>query len=349
MLLLDLETIPPEDRVEAFQHAMNDTSVPNDVVHESPEAGVRARFEAWRVGALDLFDARSTGFEVRRTDRHVRWHRERPVVSISLQTRGVHRAENGGERYLLGPDDISVFHELAPRRYGWSGEGASRAVTIDTEHLGVPVDTVVSASIRLRASPLHDVMLGHLRALWQDPARLECDPGAAALGNATTELVRALLTSAAHGEDDQRSRSTMDDSLVPRITAYVRRHLTDPDLSPDRIAKQHAVSRRHMYAALSSAGISLEQWVIGERLEAACRLLASPRHVGLPVSAVAARCGFASPSHFTRRFRAAYGVTPREWRRHRCQEAAGVGAGVREGAPSSGPAADRRSTPTPSP
>ncbi|WP_078857683.1 helix-turn-helix domain-containing protein [Streptomyces sp. NRRL F-4474] len=59
--------------------------------------------------------------------------------------------------------------------------------------------------------------------------------------------------------------------------------------------------------------------VTSERLEAACRLLASPQNAGLPVSAVAARSGFTSPSHFTRRFRDAYGTTPREWRRHRNQ------------------------------
>ncbi|MFH8803844.1 helix-turn-helix domain-containing protein [Streptomyces sp. NPDC017936] len=51
-------------------------------------------------------------------------------------------------------------------------------------------------------------------------------------------------------------------------------------------------------------------------------LLAIPKYVGLPVSAVAARCGFAGPSHFTRRFRAAYGVTPREWRRLHHQDSA---------------------------
>ncbi|MFI6060694.1 AraC family transcriptional regulator [Streptomyces sp. NPDC051286] len=319
-MLLDLDTFAPKDRVDAFHHAMNDTSVPNDIVHESPETGVRARFEAWRVGSLDLFDARSTGFEVRRTARHVRWHRDRPVVSVSLQTLGVHNAENGGERYVLGPDDIGVFHELAPRRYGWSGEGAAQAITIDMEHLGVPVDTVVRASVRLRASPMHDLVLDHLRALWRGPGRLEADPGTAALGNATIELVRALLTSAAHDEDDRRVRAVMDGSLANRIMAYVRRHLSDPDLTPDRIAQEHAISRRQLYAVLSRADIRLEQWVIGERLEAACRLLASPRHAGLPVSAVAARCGFTSPSHFTRRFRAAYGVTPREWRRHRIQD-----------------------------
>ncbi|MFB7037554.1 MULTISPECIES: AraC family transcriptional regulator [unclassified Streptomyces] len=326
MLLLDLDAYAPEDRADAFHHAMNDASVPNDVVHEAPETGIRARFDGYRVGPLDLFEMHSTGFEVRRTDRHVRRHRERPVVSVSLQTRGIHRAENAGERYLLGPDDIAVFHELAPRRYGWSGEGASRALTIGTEHLGVPVDTVVRASVRLRASPVHSLLLAHLRTLWAEPGLLETDPGAAAVGNATAELLRALLTSAAYDEDDRRVRAVMDDTLTHRITAYVRRHLTDPELSPDRIAHAHAISRRWLYAVLKGAGIRLEQWVIAERLETACRLLVAPNHAGLPVSAVAARCGFTSPSHFTRRFRAAYGVTPREWRRLRGQASARTSA-----------------------
>lgn len=317
MLLLDLKDFAPRDRVDAFHHAMTDSSVPNEIVHEESETGISARIEGWRVGGLDLFDMRSSGLEVRRTARHVRHHRDRPVVSVSLQTQNIHRAEQAGTRFVLGPQDICVFHELAPRTYGWSGHGASQALTIDAEHLGLPVDTVTRASVRLRSSPVHDLLLGHLRSLFQNPGRLETDPGAGALANATTDLVRALLTSAAHDEHDARVREAMDNSLVTRITAYARRHLTDPDLGPERIAAAHAISKRQLYIVLGRAGIRLEQWLITERLEAACQLLASPRHAALPVSAVAARCGFASPSHFTRRFRAAYGTTPSEWRRRR--------------------------------
>ncbi|MCB5177918.1 helix-turn-helix domain-containing protein [Streptomyces antimicrobicus] len=87
----------------------------------------------------------------------------------------------------------------------------------------------------------------------------------------------------------------------------------------DSIARAHRISRRRLYEILGRAGIRLEQWAISECLEAACLLLASPQHAALPVSAVAARSGFTSPSHFTRRFRAAYGLTPREGRRHRCR------------------------------
>ncbi|MYW43943.1 AraC family transcriptional regulator [Streptomyces sp. SID161] len=321
MLLLDLATVAPRDRVDAFHHALTDSSVPNDVLHEEPASGIHARMEMWRVGDLDLFATRNSGFEVRRTQRHVRHHRNDPVVSVSLQPEGVHRAEVAGRRRLLGADDICVFHELSSRVYGWSGDGASRSVMFDMRRLGLPVHVVEKAAARLRASPLHDLVLDHLRAVWRDPDRLETDPGAPELASATTGLVRALLLSAAHAEESAEVRSVMDDTLLTRVMAYARRHLADRTLTPERIAAEHAISVRRLYGLLGEAGISLEQWLIAERLGEARRMLASPRYGRLTVAAVAARCGFSSPSHFSRRFQAAYGVAPSVWRRLRSEEA----------------------------
>ncbi|MFJ4324530.1 helix-turn-helix domain-containing protein [Streptomyces tricolor] len=322
MLLLDLAGVAPRDRVDAFHHALTDSSVPNDVVHEEPASGIHARMEMWRVGGLHLFATRNSGFQVRRSERHVRHHRSDPVVSVSLQPEGVHRAEVCGERRLLGADDICVFHELSPRVYGWSGDGASRSVMFDMHRLGVPVDVVVKAASRLRASPMHDLVLHHLRGVWRDPDRLAGDPGAPHLAAATTELVRALLLSAAHAEESAAVRSVMDDTLLSRIMAYARRHLADRALTPERIAAEHAVSVRRLYLLFGEAGLSLEQWLITERLGRAREMLASPRYDRLTVAAVAARCGFSSPSHFSRRFQAAYGVAPSGWRRQRRTEAA---------------------------
>jgi AraC-like DNA-binding protein len=316
VLLIDLEAVVPRERAEAFHHALTDSSVPNDVVHEEPEGGIHARMEVWRLGDLDLFATRNSGFEVRRTQRHVRHHRSRPVVSVSLQPEGLHRAEVAGRRHVLGPDDICVFHELSPRVYGWSGDGGSQSMMFDMNRLGVPVETVVKASLQLRASPLYDLVLHHLRGVWRDPDRLETDPGAQALASGTTELVRALLVSAAHAEEASPVRSVMDDTLITRVMAYARRHLADRDLTPERIAAEHAVSVRRLYLVLNAAGISLEQWLITERLAKARQMLASARYDRLTVAAVAARCGFSSPSHFSRRFRAAYGESPSAWRRH---------------------------------
>ncbi|MEU6512511.1 helix-turn-helix domain-containing protein [Streptomyces sp. NPDC046978] len=353
MLLLDLATVARHERADAFQYAL-DLSVPNDVEHEDPDAELRARFDMWRVGAVDLVEVHSTGFQVRRTEKHLRRLRERPVVSVSLQTGGTGRVELGGRQQLLGPDDISVQHEVCARTYGWSGSGASQALLIDAERLGLPVESVVEAGFRLRASPMYDLVLGHLRGLWRDPALMEADPGASALSDATVGLVRALLVSAAHDPGDPPVGAAMDDTLLTRILAYLRRHSTEPDLTPERVAVEHAISRRHLYAVLGRAGISLEQWLIEERLERARALLASPAYRGLTVAAVAARCGFGSASHFTRRFRAAYGLTPREWRRHAETEAAAKASLLRSGtarprvpAPDVSSADDRGAVPTP--
>ncbi|ANW17653.1 AraC family transcriptional regulator [Streptomyces clavuligerus] len=315
--MLDLDAVDPRERAAAFRHALTHESVPNDIVHEGSGPDLRARMESWRIGTVTCFSTHNSGFAVHRTAEHVRRHRSQPVVSVSMQTAGVGRAEAGGERWLLGPDDLCVFHELTPRVYGWSGTGASQAVLFDVDRLGLPVEAVLKASLRLRASPLHDLVLRHLRDLFRDPGPLEEDPGAAALANATTELVRSLLLSAVHDERTPPVRAVMDDTLVTRVMSAVRTRLTDPALTPARIAAEHAVSLRHLYGVLGRAGIGLEQWIITERLSLARRMLVSDVHRHLPIASVAARCGFLSPSHFSRRFRAAYGVTPREWRNGR--------------------------------
>ncbi len=51
------------------------------------------------------------------------------------------------------------------------------------------------------------------------------------------------------------------------------------------------------------------------RLQRAQDLLTDPRLRDLPIIEIAARCGFTDPSHFARRFRRQFGVTPLAFRR----------------------------------
>ena len=70
---------------------------------------------------------------------------------------------------------------------------------------------------------------------------------------------------------------------------------------------------RWLYDNWSDNDLSVAQWIIRERLEVARRELAGPRTQ--PIATVARQCGFTDPTHFSRRFREAYGMSPREWRR----------------------------------
>jgi AraC-like DNA-binding protein len=104
-----------------------------------------------------------------------------------------------------------------------------------------------------------------------------------------------------------------EETLVTRVRAYASQHLGDRALTPGELAAAHNVSVRRLYKAFADAGLSLEQWIIGQRLEAARAALVSPSGLRRSIEATARSCGFDSPSHFARRFRRAYGTTPREW------------------------------------
>ncbi len=104
------------------------------------------------------------------------------------------------------------------------------------------------------------------------------------------------------------------------MRVYAAQHLFDPDLTPGAIARAHNVSLRQLYKAFAEAGLSLEQDIVTRRLEAARARLASAAGRRRSIAATARATGFRDASHFARRFRAAYGMTPREWQRRSAQE-----------------------------
>jgi AraC-like DNA-binding protein len=99
-----------------------------------------------------------------------------------------------------------------------------------------------------------------------------------------------------------------------RIRAYIDQHLSDPDLTPDAVARAHHISVRYLHKLFEGEDITVSRWIQQRRLERCRRDLARRGAAGLTIAAVANRWGFTSASHFSRVFRAAYGVSPVEWR-----------------------------------
>jgi AraC-like DNA-binding protein len=310
MLLLDTTDVPVDERVDAFRTAMGHASVPCRIEHLAPAGRIRARMNLWMYGQENLFTADASGFRLVRTPKHVRM--EAPaVVAIAVQPHGQGRFSQFGRDQLVGAGDLMLSDLTGPYSFSWEGTGGSRAFQIPYDQLAIPVDVVRSAAGRLPASPLFDLVLRHLRRLVRSADELAADPAAAGLGTATTELVRALLVSAA--DDERLAAPVMAETLLTRVRAYVQQQLTDPELTPERIAAAHSVSVRQLYKTCAAGGMSLEQWIIGRRLEAARAELRTPAGLRRPVAATARACGFRDPSHFSRRFRAAYGLRPRDW------------------------------------
>jgi AraC-like DNA-binding protein len=320
VLLLDTAGVPPHERVDAFRTAFDLASVPCRVEQLEPAEQMHARMHLWQYGSTNLFTADASGFRLVRTPKHVRMDSP-PVVAIAVQTSGVGRFAQFGEERLIGAADLMVSDLTAPYSFDWTRDGGSRAFQIPYDVLGLPEDLVRAAAPRLAASPLHDLVHEYLRGLAASADELAGSMAATSVGTATVELVRALLISAA--EDDRRRRATRHETLLTRVRVYAAQHLSDPDLTPGALARAHAVSVRQLYKAFAEAGLSLEQWILVQRLEAARARLASPAGRRRSIAATAGDTGFRDASHFARRFRAAYGMTPREWQKLSAEEGDG--------------------------
>jgi AraC family transcriptional regulator len=84
-------------------------------------------------------------------------------------------------------------------------------------------------------------------------------------------------------------------------------------LSCTEVAAACNLSRGHFSKAFKqSTGQSPYAWLTAQRIERACGLLLAG---DIPVVEIAAECGFADQSHFTRTFARHVGAPPVHWRR----------------------------------
>lgn len=126
--------------------------------------------------------------------------------------------------------------------------------------------------------------------------------------------VPSAATAARQDDDDPRDDAAdpRDRAFAERVLAHVRAHLAE-DLGPARLAEQFHMSLRTLQRRLRNGiGSSPQDLVLAARLEQAQTLLATGT---MRVGEVAAAVGFDDLSHFSRRYKSAFGHPPSEARR----------------------------------
>jgi AraC-like DNA-binding protein len=310
--VLDTSAIPPLDRADAVHTAMLYASAPCHVLHEDAENGLHARMEVWELGDSTIFTQRSSGIRLLRTAKLARQD-AMPVIAFSVQQRADGRLEQLGRQHLVPPGELLVVDLSGPYDFSWSGDGAAGCLQIPYDQLGLPLDVVRRGAAEVAASPLYRLVRQHIAELARDPAGITTDPASATVAAAGVDLCRALLVSASRS--GRYARQVFAETLLTRVRAFTRMRLADPELTPAVIAAAHNVSLRQLYKVCAEADLSLEQWIISERLQHVRHDLIQPDRRHLPIATIARGWGFRDPTHFTRRFKARYGMTPSQWRR----------------------------------
>jgi AraC-like DNA-binding protein len=116
---------------------------------------------------------------------------------------------------------------------------------------------------------------------------------------------------------DERTLTTGNSSVreahLTRIESFVRRNLSNSDLDPETIARGCGISSRYLHELFRDTNQTLGSWIRDQRLEACRATLRDPSN-RQTVAEIAYRWGFGDQAQFSRTFKAAYGLPPKEFR-----------------------------------
>ena len=218
----------------------------------------------------------------------------------------------------LGPGDLLLIPEAAPH-YLVDASGA-RSIGLSLcptcapaavrDHLVELLDGVRRGGCAVRRLEPDDAarLEGVLLELERELARKRVG-GELAVGACLSLLTVAILR-AAEGTAAERRRAA--NPVVARALAFVHRRGAS-GISLRDVAAHVARSPAHVASLVKDAtGETVVGWITRARMSECRQLLL---HTDESVDAIAARCGFASPSHFHRAFKRAHAVPPGEWRR----------------------------------
>jgi AraC-like DNA-binding protein len=96
--------------------------------------------------------------------------------------------------------------------------------------------------------------------------------------------------------------------------SFIVAHSSRRDLSVSAVATSLSVTPRYVQRLFEADGTTFSEFLTGQRLARARRLLCEPSSSPTAISTIAYDVGFGDLSYFNRCFRRQYGVTPREVR-----------------------------------
>jgi AraC-like DNA-binding protein len=133
-----------------------------------------------------------------------------------------------------------------------------------------------------------------------------------AVENQVLDLIAISLSKAIRGN---RPRISSARSLaLMKLRFEIEQQLTNQAADAASIAGAAGISVRYANALLADEDTSITRLVWTRRLERCRRALEDPLQAQRSVSEVASGWGFSDMTHFGRRFKAAYGASPREYR-----------------------------------
>lgn len=232
---------------------------------------------------------------------------------VSMLLSGSSRLVQDGRELVMRPGDLTVYDTSRPYSLLFDEEFRNLIMMFPKDRIDIPIpftEQLTAVSFAHEHSGLTPVITTFLAQFPGQMTQLS-DRVRAKLAHTSLDLIGTLFSSILDANPGQRDPHQV---LLQKIYSYIDLHLASPDLSPGSIAAAHYISTRHLHSLFCQADTTVSTWIRERRLERCRADLLDPVLNDRTVSTIATRWGFTDAAHFSRVFKASYGVSPSELR-----------------------------------
>jgi AraC-like DNA-binding protein len=310
--VLSTDAVVPRRRIEYWNDTACQSLTPQtcEPVDPSTFSGQIVRAD---IGAVRFVEFNSAAAVVRRSRADIARSGEATYL-VRFQLGNDSVCTQAGADVHLRPGDFSLCDSGRPYQLSFARPVSILTLRVNRSvlqrYLGSPENLVnVAVSGSSGAGALTSRVV---REIWQASDQALGPAVAPRLANVVLELIASAY---AGMERTTVDRSSLASVLRLRILDVIEQSLSDPDLSPSAVAQALKISSRHVHRLFASDGDTVARYILRRRLEKCRAALADPLLETLSLTRISSEYGFRSLPHFSRLFREAFGIAPRDYRR----------------------------------
>ncbi|MFF3904934.1 helix-turn-helix domain-containing protein [Streptomyces sp. NPDC001848] len=304
------DAAPAHQRLAYWRAALSRTFAP--VAISVPDEVCSGTIRTSRLGHLRVATVEGDPLWARRTPQLIAGG-DGAYLAVKLLARGVAAFRQDAREVQLGPGEIVFLDMARPLRMEFPHPFQTKSLVVPRRLLGLEEsDLRQLTATAIRPDTVSGSLLAPFLTQLVDNADTYPSATAEALARHVVDLLTVLVEERLHQEG--RDAPSPARVMLARIQQFIDRHLADPDLTPEAIARANRISVRYLHKLFQAEDITVSRWIQRRRLQECRRELARREAAGRTIAAVARRWGFTSPAHFSRVFRNVYGMSPVEWR-----------------------------------
>lgn len=301
--------LPARDRFDVWRDSMS-VLFEVDQDKELRGAPFEAHLEAFMFDQIMLARTQSTAASYSRTRKDIQTDGI-DMMMLQLILKGDVEFNYGKNVSSLQPGDIVVF-DLNRECRNYNENFANLSLLFPRELIDefVPSATLWHGRCLPRNKPMTNLLKSHMLSLYEFGPKIRTE--------SCLDLQRSLLnltSSAFQASADNVARASeiIAATQLLEIKKYIRARLTDPNLTPDSIARGFGLSRAHLYRIAEPLG-GIMNFIRDQRLKRCWQELQNPNKQHLTITELGFKWGYNDAGTFTRNFKKTFGMLPKDAR-----------------------------------